>query len=119
MKSNPWAVEAGPDGHPKHATTRTYDVSRCMSSCVSSVCERGSVSSAARSAAAARQPSRQIFGFTSYLTSPEFNEITYHGQEPLVLDWAIRYASSCEDAKKDPDLHHIYTTLVKLSIRLS
>uniref|UniRef100_A0A0D9W3V9 Wall-associated receptor kinase domain-containing protein n=1 Tax=Leersia perrieri TaxID=77586 RepID=A0A0D9W3V9_9ORYZ len=46
---------------------------------------------------------------TSYLTSLEFNE-TYDGQAPLVLDWAIRDASSCEEAKKDPDSYACVST---------
>uniref|UniRef100_J3LX14 Wall-associated receptor kinase galacturonan-binding domain-containing protein n=1 Tax=Oryza brachyantha TaxID=4533 RepID=J3LX14_ORYBR len=37
----------------------------------------------------------------SYLTSPlEFNN-TYGGEAPVVLDWAIRSASSCKDAEKN------------------
>uniref|UniRef100_A0A0E0GZR0 EGF-like domain-containing protein n=1 Tax=Oryza nivara TaxID=4536 RepID=A0A0E0GZR0_ORYNI len=43
---------------------------------------------------------------TSYLTSTAFNN-SYgrrrRGQVPLVLDWAIRDASSCEEAKKHID----------------
>uniref|UniRef100_A0A0D9W3X1 Protein kinase domain-containing protein n=1 Tax=Leersia perrieri TaxID=77586 RepID=A0A0D9W3X1_9ORYZ len=37
---------------------------------------------------------------TAYLTSTEFNT-TYGGQAPLVLDWAIRTANSCEEAQKN------------------
>ncbi|KAL5214625.1 hypothetical protein ABZP36_003777 [Zizania latifolia] len=38
---------------------------------------------------------------TTYLTSPmEFN-ISYGGQAPMVLDWAIRTPNSCDEARKD------------------
>ncbi|KAF0892649.1 hypothetical protein E2562_017629 [Oryza meyeriana var. granulata] len=37
---------------------------------------------------------------TTYLTSPEFNT-SYGGQVPLVLDWAIRTANSCEEAQRN------------------
>lgn len=39
---------------------------------------------------------------TTYLTTSEFNN-TYDGRAPMVLDWAIRSANSCEEARKKMD----------------
>ncbi|XP_037445689.1 wall-associated receptor kinase 3-like [Triticum dicoccoides] len=36
----------------------------------------------------------------SYIRNTEFND-TYHGRVPLVVDWAIRDVSSCDDAQRN------------------
>ncbi|VAH12753.1 unnamed protein product [Triticum turgidum subsp. durum] len=37
---------------------------------------------------------------TSYIGNTTFND-TYHGQVPMVVDWAVRDAKSCDDAQRN------------------
>uniref|UniRef100_A0A0E0DD22 Protein kinase domain-containing protein n=1 Tax=Oryza meridionalis TaxID=40149 RepID=A0A0E0DD22_9ORYZ len=46
---------------------------------------------------------------TTYLTSLEFNS-TNDGQAPMVLDWAIRSANTCEEAQKKNDSYACKST---------
>uniref|UniRef100_A0A0D3FUR9 Protein kinase domain-containing protein n=1 Tax=Oryza barthii TaxID=65489 RepID=A0A0D3FUR9_9ORYZ len=46
---------------------------------------------------------------TTYLTSSEFNN-TYGGRAPMVLDWAIRSANTCEKARKKMDSYACRST---------
>uniref|UniRef100_A0A0E0GZQ9 EGF-like domain-containing protein n=1 Tax=Oryza nivara TaxID=4536 RepID=A0A0E0GZQ9_ORYNI len=86
------------------------DVGRYMSGCVS-VCVGGNVSNAMNgfcSGIGCCQTAipTDLQYYKVYLTSTAFNN-SYgrrrRGQVPLVLDWAIRDASSCEEAKKHID----------------